>query len=113
MYLETITLSQRATKKTIHNYCSYSESFISAIQLPPLQENVCVEVTDLQGLPSPLLLTFAVSHCTSLALSGFAILKKTCGASVHTAFINTTLAWLRALSSAQCEGVSLLPSELE
>ena len=113
MYLEAITLSQRATRKATHNYCSYLESFISAIQLPSLQEKICVEVTALQGLRLPLLLTFAVSHCTHLVLSSFTILKKTCGASVHTAFINITLAWLRALSSAQCEIASLLSSELE
>lgn len=71
-----------------------------------------MEVTALQGLPLPLLLTIAISHHTYLVWSSFAILKKTCGASVHTALINTTLAWLRALSSAQCESASLLPSEL-
>lgn len=75
MYLEAVTLSQSATKKTIHNYCRYFESFISAIHLSSLQEKVCVEVTALRGLPLPLLIGFAVFHQTCMIFNSFFILQ--------------------------------------
>lgn len=53
MYLEAITLSQSETKKTIHNYCSYFEPFITAIHLSSLQEARC-------GADSPVRFLFAI-----------------------------------------------------